>query len=150
MTVTFYQNKSDDRVVNKTISQKLELTTVIIKDDTSMMNPVLIVHTDSKLYTCNYCYIASFGRYYYIDNITLASGQRLILECREDVLMSNKTQLLKSRAFVQRSEKETANMYINDQLFIAANKPIVDYVLFSDSKKFSTQKGNFSLAIAGG
>ena len=41
-------------------------------------------------------------------------------------------------------------MYINDQLFIAQNKPIVDYVLFNPDKKFDTETGDFSLAIAGG
>lgn len=150
MIVKFYQNDSDDRKVNKNITLKKTLSTVIIKEDSSIMRPVLKVHMDSDIMKCNYIEISSWNRYYYIDNITVASGQQLIISCREDVLMSNKTQIYKSTAFVQRSEKGTSNMYINDQLFIAANKPIVDYVLFSEDKKFNTQKGNFSLAIAGG
>ena len=152
MTVDFYKNTSDDRRVNKNIGETpfLSLTSVIFKEDSSIVRPVLICHYDDKILTSNYIHIATFARYYYIDNITIASGQRLIVECREDVLMSNKDNIFGSRAFVQRSEKQHSNMYINDQLFIAANKPIVDYVLFSDSKKFNTQKAQFSLAIAGG
>ena len=150
MKVIFYQNKSDDRKVNKTVTLKKTITGVIIKEDTSIIRPVLEMHYYSEIMTCNYLLIEDWGRYYYIDNITLAAGQRLIIQCREDVLMTNKTQIYKSSAFVQRSEKEHANMYINDQLFLSTNKPIIDYLLFSKDLKFSTEKGSFSLAIAGG
>ena len=150
MIVKFYQNDSDDRKVDKHITLKKSLATVIIKEDSSIMRPVLKVHMDSDIMKCNYVEISSWNRYYYIDNITVASGQMLIITCREDVLMSNKTQLYKTSAFVQRSEKGNANMYINDQLFLSTNKPIIDYLLFSKDLKFSTEKGSFSLAIAGG
>lgn len=151
MNVNFYKNTSDDRRVNKEIGTAiLELTGVIFKEDSSIVRPVLYCHYDNKIMTSNYLEIPTFSRYYYIDDITVASGQKLIIQCREDVLMTNKTQIYKSTAFVQRSEKQHANMYINDQLFIAQNKPIVDYVLFDPNKKFNTESGDFSLAIAGG
>lgn len=150
MKVYFYQNKSDDRKVTKSITLKKSLTGVIIKEDTSIIRPVLEIHKDNDIMLCNYLKIDDWERYYFIDNITVASGQRLIIQCREDVLMTNSTQIYKSTAFVQRSEKEHANMYINDQLFLSTNKPIIDYLLFSKDLMFNTEKGNFSLAIAGG
>lgn len=150
MTVDFYKNTSDDRKVNKNIGETpiLALSSVIFKEDSSIMHPVLICHYDDKILKCNYLHISTFSRYYYIDNITISSGQRLIIECREDVLMSNKTQLYKTTAFVERSEASHSNMMINDPMFLSKNDPIVDYVVLSKNTPF-VREGDFVLAIAG-
>lgn len=150
MTVKFYQNASDDRRVNKTITLKKTLSTVVVKEDSSIIKPVLTVHTDSDIMSCNYLLIEAWNRYYYIDNITVSSGQRLIIECREDVLMTNHSGLVGKQAFVQRSEKAHQNLYINDQVFLTQNNPMVDYILLSSKAKFATKQGDFTLAIAGG
>lgn len=150
MKVIFYQNKSDDRKVDKSITLKKTITGVVIKEDTSIIRPVLEMHYYSEIMTCNYLLIEDWGRYYYIDNITLAAGQRLIIQCREDVLMTNQSNIYGTTAFVERSEKENACMYINDNLFLSQNRPIVYYTLFDTDLKFNTRNGDFSLAIAGG
>lgn len=149
MTVTFYQNKSDERKVNKSITQKLQLSSIILKEDTSILRPILECHYDAKILQSNYLQIDTFSKYYFIDDITLAAGQRLIITCREDLLMSNKTQLYKTSAFVERSEKKS-NLYINDPIFIARSDSIIDYILINKNKHFSTEYGDYVLAIAGG
>lgn len=150
MTVTFYQNTSDERKVNKSITQKLQLSSVILKEDTSILRPILECHYDAKILQSNYLKIDTFSKFYFIDDITLAAGQRLIITCREDLLMSNKEQIYKTRAFVERTEKSNSNLYINDPIFIARSDSIIDYILINKNKHFSTEYGDYVLAIAGG
>lgn len=71
-----------------------------IKSRSSIINPVIEVKTNITAY--NYCYISSFGRYYYITDITFDSGL-WIAQCRIDVLATYKTEIGSTSMFVLRS-----------------------------------------------
>ena len=79
MKIILYSSRADNRQLDK--SQKMsiidKLENVNLKDDTSIINPVLTLNlkSHSKLRKCNYIYIPDFGRYYFITNIVEKIGR---------------------------------------------------------------------------
>lgn len=100
MQVVFYRNSSEDRHVNKKLTN-VDTFDVELKDSCSVQNPVLLLSKYSKV---NYCYIEDFGRYYYIDDITQIRKNLWQYTLRCDVLMSLKNDILNSKAIVERTE----------------------------------------------
>ena len=53
VTITFYNNSSDNNEVNKSISQKDEKT-VVFKEDVDLIEPSIVINSDSDVVTSNY------------------------------------------------------------------------------------------------
>lgn len=116
MTITLYQNESDERVIDKTLTNALAYTTVQILEPSSVTNPRLKLASGTDvLTTYNYVYIDTFARYYYIEDMTMENGY-VILTCRVDVLKSFKDSILNCRCVVARNENQF-NFYLNDERF---------------------------------
>jgi len=92
MKVTFYNNISNDNVINKNL-EELETINFKFKNDSNILNPTLLL---KNYIQGNYCYIHELKRYYYIDTIDLVNGDLYNLKCSVDVLMSYKEDILKS------------------------------------------------------
>lgn len=86
MNITTYVNASDEHVLDKSITKVHDSISVILKDDTNLINPVIIV-SGSLAPSYNYVYITEFNRYYYVRDITY-SQQRYYIALEVDVLMS--------------------------------------------------------------
>ena len=114
MLVNLYSfEKKKNSTKQPLISSATTLTSVQLKDETSIMNPVLLVNPSNSALPSpfvpsgfNYANIPSFGRYYYISDWTWKNG---IWECtlNVDVLASFKTAIGNTSAYVERS----ASMY---------------------------------------
>jgi len=143
MEVIFYKNKSDKKVVSKNIEQKIN-TNCILKDDTNIKNPTIIISNLTDLKNCNYVYIEEFNRFYYINNITF-SQQRYYIECNCDVLMSFRKDILNLKCIIKRQEKKY-NLYLNDEKYKAFEYSRIKTIEFPNG--FTKQ--SFCLAIAGG
>lgn len=114
MVATFYYNGSDEIVVNKDITAKESNITVRYKDDTEMINPVLICDSDKIDKNINYVYVGSpIKRYYYINDITYSQGL-VYLHCKIDVLMSFKSEIYNLECIVKRNGT-LYNVYLNDE-----------------------------------
>ena len=87
MNLTLYKNSSDNRCINKQITQILSLSGNL-KNESSVMNPTVIIQTDNIYF--NYLYIQEFNRYYYVNNITILRTNLIQVDASVDVLMSNK------------------------------------------------------------
>ena len=91
--VTFYNNTSDSKVMNKNISPIVlsgESTIVAELTPTQAVNrsyPILIINYREQLLNANYCKINEYNRYYYCDFST-DTGGRMIVSCKVDPLMS--------------------------------------------------------------
>lgn len=90
--------------------------TVYLKDDTSILNPVFDC-TGLPMNT-NYIYCSDFGRYYFVDDITRAGKDRLLIKCSLDVLATYKSQIGSYTGNVEFTASST-NVYITDP----RNKP---------------------------
>lgn len=145
MTVKFYTNSSERDEIYKTLSNETTLSNVIIKDDTNITDPVLILSGTSALANnINYAYIQTFGRYYFIDSKEV-SQQRIYLTLHVDVLESARTQLLNNYAILDRSTNHF-NAYQIDEDIPRLNNSSITITPFSGS--FSGE--SLLLTVAGG
>ena len=130
LNVNIYKTSDDNRVCNKALTPILTITATPT-EKLNTLKPVFIVEYKASILNANYCYIPTLGRYYYITDITLEKGNRLIIECEVDVLKTYYIQLLNCKATVIRSESEGKPTPIIDKtLPINPNKEEVLSILF--------------------
>lgn len=147
MNLTLYYNSSERKVIGKSL-QNLGTVTGILKGDASITSPVFILQSDTDyLSGTNYLYWQETGRYYYIDDIELMTGGRMVFYCSVDVLESFKTQIKAQTAIVDKQESiNETNLYLNDGSFIDTEQT------FNEIKNFQTgfnEVGKFILINAG-
>lgn len=114
MDIILYSTKDDNRKLNKTLTE-IKTITVRLKDDTDIMHPVIELDGANLPPTANYCYIAAFGRYYYINQQDIKIGRDLVLTLSVDVLMSWKSLILNSTVIAERTSNKY-NKYIPDKI----------------------------------
>ena len=114
--INLYKNSAEPNKVDKTA----DLSTVgtisgVLRQECSLINPEIIIQYD-KPPDFNYCYIANFGRYYYVGNpISVRQNLwRLILHC--DVLMSHKPQILNLTARIARQQYTYSYRQIDSEI----------------------------------
>lgn len=144
MNILIYSNSSDRKVVNKSITLITTLTGTL-RDKCSIIDPVITVEglTAAQAASANYIYIADFGRYYYINDITF-NGNLFILSCHVDVLMSFKSQFTELEGVISRQEN-SYNLYLQDGLFKTYQKPHISVKQFPSG--FNTYQ--YILCVAG-
>ena len=145
MTIKLYNNLSDKIVVDKNITQLGTDLTGTLRENCSVIDPVIKVEgiVGSNLPATNYAYISEFARYYYITNIVCV-GNLFELHMHVDVLMSYRGDIRSNSAVISRQEKEY-NLYLQDGVFKEQANPHYEI------KKFPSgfTSFNFILAISG-
>ena len=145
---TFYVNESDYRKITKTLKQIGNVQDVLFKDNTDMMNPVLMMRTTERFdNTANYCYIEQTGKYYYINDCEYDNGVYL-LHLHVDVLMTYQRAILAQPAIIKRSANSNYyNLWQEDEKFKVYNFTNVRSKDFSGGFSATTQ--NFLLTVIG-
>ena len=103
-TIQLFQYSGDPRIVSKTLGSPVSEHTFLLKEGCSIDRPVIQFSASASIMaTLNYCYIADFGRYYWItDRNSMVNGvMELTLE--SDPWTSFDTQLRAVSATVDRS-----------------------------------------------
>ena len=113
MNITFYKNYSEKNHLDKNLTQMGTISGTL-REDCSVINPVIKIEAFSgfDLTLCNYCYIPSFGRYYFINNIKCV-GKLFEIEAHVDVLSTYKATIRKNSAIISR-QAEHYNLYLQD------------------------------------
>ena len=126
MKIILYKSTADNRLLDK--SSKITVIDTIgaahIKEDTSIISPSIIFSYKKmgELRKCNYMYVPSMGRYYFINDIILKQGGMYELKCHIDVLMTYKGDIKNITTLILRQENVN-NPYIEDsQLLVRANR----------------------------
>lgn len=117
LEVKLYANKSEDNVVYKNL-QELLSTSCNLLDECSIITPSITLSSTNQnaIVQCNYCYINSMGRYYFVtDKVQIANGLWQI-KLKSDVLMSFKNSFMDLSAVIERQENQF-NLYLNDSSF---------------------------------
>lgn len=117
-TVNLYTITDDAKVVSKHLGTPTSFENVIVKETTDVTAPVLRITSSSNLSGYNYCYIARYGRYYFINKIDTTPDGMWVIHCRCDVLMSYKSQIKALTGTLERSET-VFNGYLNDSEYKA-------------------------------
>lgn len=109
--VTLYYSADESNRVDKKLSGAKPFE-IIIKEETPVLNPVIILQSDTDLTYYNYAYIDLTGRYYYCE-ITLIENGFYSISMEVDVLMSHKEGIRRLIGLVDRTENQA---YINKDL----------------------------------
>ena len=122
MNITIYQCKDDRRKLNKTLSAARSYN-VSLKDDTSAVNPTLILSQPLPP-NYNYCYIPIFKRYYFITDsrVLIAKQYEITLAC--DVLMSFAATIKDSPVILRRSSN-LGNKLIPDNIPLLSQRQYI-------------------------
>lgn len=99
---------------------------VQLKDGVSFLSPILKIQDSVWTTGYNYCYIPSWGRYYYLADAVIAPGGIWYVSATVDVLASWKTNILASSAYVRRSESNYSN-YMEDSTWSHTSTPTVSH-----------------------
>ena len=104
---------------NDVLSKSLTFVNIIAGQFNSafnLKNPVLDLHiTDSGNIACNYIYIPSLSRYYYVESVDVISADYIRYKLREDVLMSWQSLIRQQSAFVSRCENSNNKDVLTDE-----------------------------------
>ena len=145
MEVILYKNSSENNVIGKSLVQ-IKSVECNLKNDVSVVNPILVLSYTDSILDSNYCFIPKFNRYYFIDEIIPITGDRSIIKCRVDVLESFKDDIKSLTAIINKQET-IADKFIDDGSWIVENKDFLQSYNFSNGFNDS---GEFILITAGG
>lgn len=141
--VLIQQNKSDTNVLTKDVTT-LGTMTGNLKDGTSILTPTILL-TGSIPSDANYMTIDTFGRKYFITDISSIKNNLYEVTAAVDVLSTYASQIRSCSGIVARQENMW-NLYVDDGTFKVYQQPENTIKLFPNG--FSTYE--FVLAVAGG
>lgn len=132
MVLNIYTTSDDTRIVNKTLTAVTNVTAIPV-DNISILNPAFIIEYNPNILTANYCYIPEFGRYYYINNVSVITGNRMIIDCNVDVLKTYANDIGNCNCICARSESIGTPTQIPDKnLPIDPNREDIVSIVFSN------------------
>ena len=151
MTISLYNNYSDKRVLGKNLSL-IKTVTGNLKNDCSIISPIIDIKYDENLFSCNYLYIQEFNRYYFINDIIVKSGEVLTLTCKVDVLESSKNEIDTMQVRVIRNE-HVGLTFIRDNNITLSSEKEIKIAKFSESpiniEDMDNNTMNFVINLAG-
>lgn len=121
MSMKLYLHKytGDNRCINKwTVDTNSDTyKTVEVYNTTSLLTPQVVLDFDSSILSSgyNYCYINTYGRYYYITDMAADSGRKIIISLAVDVLNTYKSQILASPVNVIRWQGASRSQIYDSQ-----------------------------------
>ena len=121
MNATFGVSSDDRRVVSKTFINYFSAV-IQIKEQTSIMNPVIWLKYDPTIYRCNYVYIDTLQRYYYIRDVQIGYDQTMNVFLEEDVLMSWRAYILNLYCLIERQEFNYSPYIVDPELLTRCDK----------------------------
>lgn len=142
--IILQRNNSEITRVTKSVDNLLTVSGTL-KEETSIIDPVIKIECDlAAVIGCNYLSIPTFGRSYFVNNISSIRNGLVEFSCHVDVLSTFADSIKTNTAIIKRQEKKW-NLYLNDGSFKVYQNPTVLTKAFPSG--FTTQE--FILAIAG-
>lgn len=160
MKAYFYYNKSDKRYVKKELEfippnvssgPVPDHIDVDFIEASSVINPRLVMSPRSNCLQANYLFLEDFGRYYYINDMTVEKG-RVIIDCEVDVLMSFWRDIKEKNIIINRiSVVDLNNYYLHDDKIKELSYPFIETHPLDcvAGDPFAQDKNYYLLAVAG-
>ena len=124
----------------------VDTLTGTFRDSVDILNPVVRIERDNPV-GFNYVYISSFGRRYFVEDVTVVRKGILDLHLRVDVLDTFASEILANTAIIDKQEK-TYNLYLNDDSIKMRQDPLVTLLKFPNGL-FENNQYTFVLCVAG-
>lgn len=142
MNITFYENKSDPKVLTKELTE-ISTDTCSLLEKTNVFQPLILFKSSFPL-NANYCYITELKRYYYINSQDLHYNGMAYFSLYCDVLMSYKDDILNSLA--QCVQNQNFNRY-TEGIYTIDVRPTFNKIEFKNP--FSETKTNVLITVRG-
>lgn len=142
-TIDLMYNGDEINKINKSPTSRLALTGDL-RDESSIVDPVVLIEYQGDLTDVNYAHISKFNRWYFITDITsVRTGLwRVAMHC--DVLKTYAEGILASTGVIARQENQY-NLYLDDYFFKCYQNSMIVTKVFPSG--FSNQA--FVLAMMG-
>lgn len=122
-TISLFKTVSENNRVVKTLTDEKQLSGEL-RNQTSVLNPSIVIESTENISTYNYAYISEFSRYYYITEIISVRTNCWAISLRCDVLMSYKTEINSIVGVVVRQENNPNTLIADGYEKIQSNKEI--------------------------
>lgn len=132
---TLYINSSPRKKVGDKSLSNAKSFDCLLKDDTSDMDPTLIIETSDNLSGYNYMYCSHFGKYYFITDREVIGYNLWRITAHEDVLESFASGIKANTAVIKRQQNKY-NLYLDDPDFHVYNYERIQTLKFP-SNNFS-------------
>lgn len=124
--IELYTNSAEPNRVNKSdFITLVDTLTGVLKEATSIIAPSILIEYSYPNF--NYIYIPTFGRYYFVKNITSVNDRSWRIDLVCDVLMSFKDIILEQTGIIARQENDFNDM-LNDPIVPAEVEPIIEII----------------------
>lgn len=148
MNIILYQNTKPISHMARTLTNPLQITGEPHEADTlDVVNPDIVLEYNPAYLQYNFCYIPSFGRYYFFREAPTISKKTITLHLCVDVKYTYRSIIMRSQCIAERS----SSLY---DVFLA-DGAVVDstgYRYYSRSLpyEFRPDAGSYVLFVAGG
>ena len=122
--ITFYNNNSDRRCVNKNLTNAKTISGKIKSQYTSSGISIDIDVSVAGITPFQFNYMKYDNKFYYIDNVDFVSQNIIRLNCSVDLLETYKAQILKQAAVLERSQNIYSRYIDDDKLVLNAYKRV--------------------------
>lgn len=131
-SATLYNNSDDPKVLSKTLSGGTPISSIVPTEACDILSPTFILNYNSAYTTCNYIVVgAPFNRSYFITDMKIDIGKKIVISCAVDVLETYKDSIKDCMACVTRNEGIGKPTYVPDnKLPIDPNQKYLKSVLF--------------------
>ena len=155
MKIVLYSMTSDKRKIGKTMARILELDNVVMKEDTSVINPTFVFNRKKpreneilpKYFSCNYIYSYGTKKYYFVNDIRMSNASALEFVCTEDVLETYKNKILSLTTLIERQENLYSPYILDNELKISTANVETGIPRKLDKFSVGTLGNNFSYVI---
>lgn len=109
MTIHLYKHGATPKRIDKStfLNDVGEISGVVLKETENELTPDFILNTNSLVYNANYFFCDFTSRYYYITDMEMMTGGRIVLHSRVDVLMTFRNEIMSSSSWVEVSDRTT-------------------------------------------
>lgn len=137
VTVQFYHNKSDPRVIGKTLENIGTFQNVKVWEPSTLNTPKLLMVYNAEVFASNYCHIGPpFNRYYFCSPATVLPGGKMCIPLFVDVRETWKEDIRKLEPVILRRQDKCDGMLTDEYIetkpaYVADYQPF-DYNTFGD------------------
>lgn len=115
LTINLGVSHSENKKADKNVDYSLNLEGNL-RENCSLKNPKVLIETSENISKYNYCKIDSFGRVYFISEISVVRTNLYEIQLKCDVLSSFISEIRENTAIVRRQEN-LWNLYVDDGSF---------------------------------
>ena len=146
MTLTMYVNTDEPIKINKSLSGGTSFVGNL-REESSVMNPTILVESDASIVGYNYAYIPDFNRYYYVKDLVSYRTNLWLVSLEVDVLKSWASQIMGLHVILSDTQATGKEEYMAGDVWKTLVKDKTDIISFSSGLNSS---GEYILITAGG